>query len=137
MQGTNPFIVYPDLRENKRMFGEDIYKSSARDKMVRELLKRGAEIVILKYGNLNYLVATKDEMWEGEVSLDKSSIMIGIRDAVLAGFIYRYLEKQSLGEALKYGLGAGLSTSKNKMNHPNSKKEVEEFLLMAKVRKVK
>jgi len=136
MQDTQTYIVYPDLRESKRMFGLDIYKADTRKKMADELLKLGAEIVILKYGNLNYLVATKNECWEGEIELGESAIMIGIRDAVLAGFIYQYQATKNLGEALKYGLGAGRSAAKNKMNYPASKKEVEEFLLMAKVRKV-
>jgi len=136
MQDTQTYIVSPDLRESKHMFGLDIYKADARSKMVAEFLKRGAEIVILKYGNLNYLVATKDECWEGEIELGESAVMIGIRDAVLAGFIYQYQATKNLGEALKYGLGAGRSAAKNKMNYPASKKEVEEFLLMAKVRKV-
>lgn len=136
MQGTNIFIVSPDLRETKRMFGEDIYNAKARLKMAKELHNRGAEIVILKYGNLNYLVADKQEIWEGEIELGQSAVMIGIRDAVLAGFIHKYQETEKIGEALKYGLGSGRSAAKNKMNYPNSKKEVEEFLLMAKVRKV-
>lgn len=135
MDHTHTFIVYPDLRENKRMFGEDIYKAEARRKMTAELLKRGAEIVILKYGNLNYVVATKDESWDGEIELGETPVMIGIRDAVLAGFMHKYLATKNIGESLKYGLGAGRSTAKNKMNYPNSKKEVEEFFMMAKVRK--
>lgn len=136
LEGTNTYIVYPDLRENKQMFGLDIYDAKARLKMVEELRKRKVEIIILKYGNLNYLVANKDEIWEGEIELEKESIMIGVRDAVLAGFIHNYMSSANLGEALKHGLGSGKSAAKNIRNHPNSKKEVEEFLLMAKVRKV-
>ncbi len=136
MYGTDPFIIYPDLREHKRMFDLDIYDPKARQQIVNKLLETGAEIVMLKYGNLNYIVATKTEIWEGEIDLEEHSVLIGVRDAVLAGFIHKYMGKESIGEALKYGLGAGRSSAKNKMNHPNSKKEVEEFLLMAKVRKV-
>ncbi|MEE8637971.1 MAG: PfkB family carbohydrate kinase [Candidatus Margulisiibacteriota bacterium] len=136
MYDTNPFLVYPDLRENKSMFGLDIYNPEARLKIANKLLEIGVEIVMLKYGNLNYVVATRSEMWEGQIDLEETSVMIGVRDAVLAGFIHKYLEKENIGEALKYGLGAGRSSAKNRMNYPNSKNEVEEFLLMAKVRKV-
>jgi 1-phosphofructokinase family hexose kinase len=136
MQGTKTFIINPDLRESKHLFGLDIYKAEARVKMARELIKRGAEIVFLKYGNLKYFVSAKDESWDGEIDLPATSIMIGIRDAVLAGFVHKYLASGNLGEALKYGLGAGRSTAGNKMNYPNSKKEVDEFFLMAKARKV-
>jgi len=136
MPGTALFMVAPDLRENKSMYGLDIYDAGARIKISRKLLDLGVEIVILKYGNLNYLVATREETWDGEIDLEDKSIMIGVRDAVLAGFIHKYLEKLNLGEALKYGLGAGRSAARNRMNYPNSKKEAEEFLMMAKVRKV-
>jgi tagatose 6-phosphate kinase len=135
-QGTKQYMVYPDLRETKRMFGLDIYDPQARLKIAKELLARGAEIVLLKFGNLNYLVATANEMWEGEIDLGEFRVMIGIRDAVLAGFIHKYLEDSDLAQALKYGLAAGRSTARNKKNYPNSKKEVEEFLPLAKVRKV-
>ena len=136
MYGTNAFLIYPDLRENKSMFGLDIYQADARKKIAKKLLEIGTEIVILKYGNLNYMAATREEMWDGEIELEEKSIMIGVRDAVLAGFIHKFLEKRNLGEGLKYGLGAGRSAAKNKRNYPNSKTEAEEFLMMAKVRKV-
>ncbi|MFC1496158.1 PfkB family carbohydrate kinase [Candidatus Margulisiibacteriota bacterium] len=136
MPGTASFLIYPDLRENKKMFNEDIYKPNSRKKIIEQLLNFGVKIVLLKYGNLNYLVATENELWEGEIELGETSIMIGIRDAVLAGFMHKYLESNNLGEALKYGLGCGCSAAKNQRNYPNSKKEAEELLLGAKVRKV-
>lgn len=136
MYDTNPFLLDPDLRESKSMFGLDIYNAEARLKIVRKLLETGAEVILLNYGNLKYLTATKDELWEGEIDLEEKSILIGVRDAVLAGFIHKYLEKRELSAALKYGLGAGRSTASNKMNYPNSKKEAEEFALLAKVRRV-
>lgn len=136
MEGNRIFIAHPDLREGKKMFDKDIYKADGRDYIIEELHKRGAEIVLLKYGNLNYVVSNGQEKWDGEIELGESRIMIGIRDAVLAGFIFKFLETDSLGEALKYGLGAGRSAALNKRNYPNSKKEIEEFELLAKVRKV-
>jgi tagatose 6-phosphate kinase len=136
MQGTKQFIVYPDLRENKTMFGKDIYDPQARLEMIKELRKKDVEIIILKFGNLNYIVASKDEIWEGEIELGDCTVMIGVRDAFLAGFIHKHLEKDNLGESLKYGLGAGRSAALNNRNHPKSKQEVDEFYLMAKVRKV-
>ena len=136
MQGTKQFIVYPDLRENKSMFGKDIYDAKDRLEIIKELRKKDIEIIILKFGNLNYIVASKDEIWEGDIELGDCTVMIGVRDAFLAGFIHKYMEKESIGEALKYGLGAGRSAALNNRNHPKSKEEVEEFNLMAKARKV-
>jgi 1-phosphofructokinase family hexose kinase len=136
LDGISNFIVCPDLRETCRLFGEDLCKMEERQKAARELLSKGAEIAVLNYGNLKYFVAKGGEAWEGEIEVGKSNVMIGVRDGMLAGFIHNYLETNSLGEALKYGLGAALSTARNKMNYPNSKNEAEELRLMAKVRKV-
>ena len=130
------FIVKPDLRESKTMFGQDIFQESSRRQIAKELVKRGAELVLLKHGNLGYTVASSTEVWHGELELEPESVMVGIRDAVLAGFIANYLKTTDLGQALKYGLGAGRSAAKNVRNYPNSKAEIEEFGLMAKVRKV-
>jgi tagatose 6-phosphate kinase len=136
MQGTKQFIVYPDLREDKSMFGKNIYDPKARLKMIEELRKKDVEIIILKFGNLKYLVASKNEIWEGEVELGECTVMIGVRDAFLAGFIHKYREKENLEEALKYGLGSGRSAALHNRNHPKSKEQIEEFFLMAKARKV-
>ncbi|MFH1541470.1 MAG: PfkB family carbohydrate kinase [bacterium] len=137
MKGNKAFIAMPDLRENKHLYGEHVCKEGTCRGAGEELIAKGAEIVILKYGNLKYFVITKDEIWDGEIELGKASVMIGIRDAMLAGFISKYRKTQNIGEALKYGLGAGRSAAQNTRNYPNSIKEVEEFVLMAKVKKVK
>ncbi len=62
--------------------------------------------------------------------------MLGVRDGLLAGFIHNYMKTNNIGEALKFGLGAALSTSRSKMNYLNSKKQAEELCLMANVRKI-
>ena len=134
--GISPFLVCPDLRESGTVYGIDIKDEKTCQEAAAGLFDKGAEIVLLNYGLLKYYAAAKGEAFAGETELDESTVMIGVDDSVLAGFVYKYLETKKIGEALKYGLGAGLSTSKNRMNYPASKNEVEELLLMAKVRKV-
>jgi 1-phosphofructokinase family hexose kinase len=136
LDGTEMFILCPDLREDRRIFGEDLTNPKSRPLVAEKLLNKGAEIVILNYGNLSYLVAKKDEAWEGEIETGEKPIMIGVQDGLLAGFMHSYLKTNNIGEALKHGLGTAFSTSRNKMSYPNSKKETEELRLMAKVRKV-
>jgi len=95
------------------------------------------EIVILKYGDLCYFVAKKDEAWEGEIGIEGSNvIMLGVRDGMLAGFIHNYLKTNDIGEALKFGLGVALSTAQNKMSYLHSKKQAEELCVKAKLRKI-
>jgi 1-phosphofructokinase family hexose kinase len=136
LDGTSLFMVCPDLRAGCCIFGKDLSKPEARTSATQQLFEKGAEIVILNYGDLRYSVAKKDEAWEGEIEVGKSPIMIGVQDGLLAGFIHNYTQTNNIGEALKYGLGTAYSTSRNKMNYPNSKQEAEELRLMAKVRKV-
>lgn len=134
---TSLFILCPDLRETCCIFGEDVCNPESRLKTAQWLLNKEAEVVILKYGDLGYFVAKKDEAWEGEVGIEGSNvIMLGVRDGMLAGFIHNYLKTNDIGEALKFGLGAALSTAQNKMNYLHSKKQAEELCLMAKVRKI-
>ena len=137
LDSASLFIVCPDLRETCYIFGQDVCNLASRPKAAQQLLDEGAEIVILKYGNLCYFVAKKDEAWEGEIEVGGSNvIMLGVRDGMLAGFIHNYMQTDDIGEALKFGLGAALSTARNKMNYLNSKKQAEELSLMAKVRKL-
>ncbi len=137
LAGTSLFIVCPDLRETCYIFGEDLCNAASRHKAAQWLLNKGAEIVILKYGDLCYFVAKKDEVWEGEIGIEGSNvIMLGVRDGMLAGFIHNYLKTNDIGEALKFGLGVALSTAQNKMSYLHSKKQAEELCVMAKLRKI-
>jgi 1-phosphofructokinase family hexose kinase len=131
------FILYPDLRETCRIFGEDVCNPESRPKTAQWLISKGAEIVILKYGNLGYFVAKRNEAWQGEIEIEGSNvIMLGVRDGMLAGFIHNYLKTNDIGKALKFGLGVALSTAQNKMNYLHSKNRAEKLCLMAKVRKI-
>ncbi|MFH1683376.1 MAG: PfkB family carbohydrate kinase [Candidatus Margulisiibacteriota bacterium] len=134
--GTKLFIVNPDLRGCESLLGKNVCEIGLRPQISQELIEKGAEIVILNSESFKYTVANKDEVWEGEIEPGEAPNKLGVRDSLLAGFIHNYLQTQNLGEALKYGLGAALSTARNKLNCPNSKNETEELLLMAKVRKV-
>jgi len=136
MEGTSLFIVNPDLRGCETILGKNICEAGMIRQVARELTGKGAEIAILNSHSFEYTVASKDEVWEGEIESGPTPNKLGVRDSFLAGFIHNYLIMRNLGEALKYGLGVALSTARNKMNYPNSKKEAEELRLMAKVRKV-
>lgn len=136
MVGTKLFIVNPDLRGCESLLGKNVCELSLRPEISQDLIRKGAEIVILNTESFKYTVANKDEVWEGEVEPGQAPNKLGVRDSLLAGFIHNYMRSQNLGEALKYGLGAALSTARNKLNRPNSKQEAEELRLMTKVRKV-
>jgi 1-phosphofructokinase family hexose kinase len=136
LDGTDIFILNPDLRGCENILGKNICEVKLLPQIAKELIGKGVEIVILNNSSFNYMVANKNEIWEGEIEPGKSPIKIGVRDSLLAGFIHNYQTSKNLGEALKYGLGAALSTARNKLNYPNSKAEAEELRLMAKVRKV-
>ncbi len=136
MNGTKLFIVNPDLRGCENIMGKNICELKLRPQIAKELLDLGAEIVILNSESFKYTVANKDTLWEGEIEPGEAPNKLGVRDGLLAGFLHNYLATSNLGEALKYGLGAALSTAKTKYNHPTSKGDVEELRLMAKVRKV-
>lgn len=137
--GAKVFILNPDMRGCEDLCGKNVCEIEMRPPVARELfINKGAEMVILNSHSFEYTVVSKDEAWHGEIEPGKSANKLGVRDSLLAGFIHNYLKTNNIGEALKYGLGAVLSTARHKehRNHPNSKSEVEELRLMAKVRKV-
>ena len=135
---TKLFIVNPDLRECSDLFCKNMKNAEVRKQVAKEVLDKGAEIILFNYETFKYFVATKNETWEGEIEPDKGEnlVLIGTRDGMLAGFLKKYLEEQNVSSALKFGLATALSTAKNKLNYPNSKEEVEALVSKAKVRKV-
>ena len=135
---TDLFIINPDLRGCKDFLCKNMDNANTRKEAAKEILNKRVEIIMFNYDRFKYLVATKKEIWEGNIEPDKNEklIRIGTRDGMLAGFIHKYLATENLSEALKYGLAAALSTARNKLNYPNSKKEVDQLVSKAKVRKV-
>lgn len=133
---TKIFIVNPDLRGCDTIMGKNICEPNMIPNIAKDLIANGTEIAILNSHSFGYTVASKEETWEGDIDPGKNPNKLGVRDALLAGFIYNYQSTNKVGEALKYGLGVALATARSKLNYPTSKKEAEELLLMAKVRKV-
>jgi 1-phosphofructokinase family hexose kinase len=130
------FIVKPDVREKKRLFGNDLGDEKVRMGVVDDLLSKGSEIVILNYRKLNYLVASKSERYDGGIEYEESGVLIGVQDGMLAGFLHNYLKTGNIEDAFKYGLAAGLATERGKKNFPESRDQVEKLLPLCKVRKV-
>jgi len=130
------FIVKPDVREKKLLFGKQLGDESVRMQLIKDLLGKGSEIVILNYKKLSYLVATKNGIFDGGIEVEKSGVLIGVQDAMLAGFLHSYLGCQKIEEAFRYGMAAGLATERGSRNYPTSRAEVEKLLPLFKIRKV-
>ena len=130
------FIIKPDVREKKYLFGKDLHNAKARMEIVEELQSKGAEVVILNYSKLNYLVLSRGEAYEGGIEVEEKGILIGVQDGMLAGFIHNYLSTGSIADAFRYGLASGLATERSKMNYPDSREHVEKLLSLFKIRKV-
>jgi len=130
------FIIKPDVREKKVLFGNDLGDKKVRMQVAMDLIGKGAEIVILNYSKLNYLVLGKGEAYEGGIEAEEAGILIGVQDGMLAGFMHNYLSIGDVAQAFKYALAAGLATERSKMNYPASRKDVEKLLSLSKIRKV-
>ncbi len=130
------FIIKPDVRERKRIFGKDLGDADVRMQVAKDLRKNGTEVVILNYSKLNYLVIGEEGAYEGGIECEERGILIGVQDGMLAGFLHNYLSTGSIAEAFKYALAAGLATERSKMNYPTTKAQVEKLLPKCKIRKV-
>jgi len=130
------FIVKPDVREKKILFGRDLGDPDVRMAVAKDLRSKGAEMVILNYSKLNYLVVGDGEIYEGGIECEECGILIGVQDGMLAGFINGYLSEGNIEDAFKIGLASGLATERSKVNYPTSKTQVERLLSTSKIRKV-
>jgi len=130
------FIVKPDVREKKVLFGKELGSPEVRLGLAREMQKSGAEVVILNYRKLHYLVAAGGEFYEGGIEAEQSGVLIGVQDGMLAGFMHSYLKSGNIEDAFKYALAAALATERSKVNYPTSGQDIERLLPSCKVRKV-
>ena len=130
------YIVKPDVREKKILFGKELGDKAVRMGVVKDLKSKGAEVVILNYKKLNYLVAVGGEFYEGGIKAEEHGLLIGVQDGMLAGFIHNYLKSGNAAESFKYALASGLATERSALNYPTSMSEVEKLLSSCEVRRV-
>jgi fructose-1-phosphate kinase PfkB-like protein len=111
-----PHIVKPDTREQRRVAGKEVVTRESIVDAGRQIVEHGgAELVIISHEVTGDVAVSKDAVWEikSEVPTAELKNLIGADDIFLAGILFKLVQDEPLGQALRFGLAAGLASAES------------------------
>ncbi|MFB6290249.1 MAG: 1-phosphofructokinase family hexose kinase [Candidatus Bipolaricaulia bacterium] len=110
---AGPYLIKPDIRERKEVMGERLTDSKSIIDVGRKILDFGTEYVLLSHGLTGDILISEDSIWELEANRDQLTVRnrVGAGDSLIGGIIYQLEEGQSVPEAVRYGLAAGMAST--------------------------
>lgn len=109
---AGPFLIKPDIRERKKVMGEKLTDSQSIIDVGKKILSYDTDYVLLSHGLTGDILISKDKNWDLEANRDKLEIKnrVGAGDSLVGGIVYQLEQGNSVPEAVKYGLAAGMAS---------------------------
>lgn len=109
---AGPFFIKPDIREQKKVMGEEITDSRSIIEVGKKMLNYDTKYVLLSHGLTGDILVSKNKYWYLEANRDELVVRnrIGAGDCLIGGIIYQLEKGKSVPEAVKYGLAAGMTS---------------------------
>ena len=108
---TPPWAVKPNLDEVQELLSRTIETAQEERRAVRDILKRGVEVVILSCGARGAYFGTTDGIWFVASPPVQEVSPVGSGDALVGAFCARLLETDDLLEAARWGVAAGAANA--------------------------
>ncbi|MBO8161501.1 MAG: 1-phosphofructokinase family hexose kinase [Thermosipho sp. (in: Bacteria)] len=132
-----PFVLKPDFRREKKLFGEDLKTEQDYIDAGKEIIRYGVKMAVLSY-KIDYdIVVTNDGVWfvKPLVGVEHAHLL-GTGDTYMAAMIYKYLETNDLVEIAKYGYAAALAKTWYKRKIPPTFEDIEKAMEKFKIERV-
>lgn len=102
-----PYLVKPNLRELMEITGRDIKGRSEIIDAAKEILRMGAENVLVSLAEDGALFVNRDEVIMSHAPKGYVVTSVGAGDSMIAGFLFSIFRGESNVEALRSGVAAG------------------------------
>ncbi|MDO5018395.1 MAG: 1-phosphofructokinase [Lagierella massiliensis] len=107
-----PFLIKPNDEELGGLFSVNIKNDADVVFYAKKLQKMGAQNILISLGSKGAILLTEDnKIYKGKAPNGKLVNSVGAGDSMVAGFLYGYLMKNSMIEALKYGISSGSASA--------------------------
>jgi 1-phosphofructokinase len=106
-----PFLIKPNHHELGDLFNTKITSCDEVIPYGKELIKNGAQNVIVSLAGKGAVLITKDTAIIASVPKGKVQSSVGAGDSMVAGFIATYAKTKSLEEAFRYSVATGSATA--------------------------
>jgi 1-phosphofructokinase family hexose kinase len=124
---ASPFFVKPDVREQAVVAGLPAYTEEDIVQAGRYVIDQGVEGCLISHDITGDFLVTRDGMWElrSRVSLSQLKSLVGADDALVAAMLARMVAGDSLLDAAKFGLAAGIAYAESEPKLCPSQQAVE------------
>ncbi|NHM29373.1 1-phosphofructokinase [Neobacillus terrae] len=106
-----PLLIKPNHHELGELFETTISTKEEAIYFGRELLKKGAQNVIVSLAEKGAVFLNNEITYSAEVPAGEVKSSVGAGDSTVAGFLAKYQETRNFAEAFKYGVASGSATA--------------------------
>jgi 6-phosphofructokinase 2 len=110
---TCPWMIKPNRQEAEGLLQRRLTTRASRIRAVQQLLRYGAEIVVLSLGAEGALLGrrTMTEIWWARPPLVRVRSAVGAGDALVGGFLYQWTRRPHMIEAFRFGVACGTASA--------------------------
>ena len=108
---AGPYLVKPNIHELEEFCGRTFENHDEIIKGAREIMKMGAENVIVSMGGQGSMLVTKEDVYIGNVPKGILRNSVGAGDSMVGGIVAKLYENRGLVEAYQFGIGSGSATA--------------------------
>ena len=110
---AKPWLIKPNRPETEELLKKRIKNREEMLWAIRQLLKKGPQIVIISLGNEGALMASKDQagVWFAKAPKVKVDSPVGCGDSLVGGLLSAWLRHRNLVEAFRMGVACGSATA--------------------------
>ncbi len=107
----SPDVIKPNVHELSRLSGQDLKNIQQIIQTAQHYCEQGIRTVLVSMGARGILLVGKDERYLAVPPKVEVVNTIGAGDSAIAGFVFGYVNGQTLQEALVYAVAAGTATT--------------------------
>ena len=129
---AKPFLIKPNLWELERLVEGKIDSLTKLKNTCEKLLNFGISIILLTLGEKGAVLFSKGKKVYAKPPKVKLESDVGCGDAFLAGFLYKFSQKEKLEKCLKFAVASGTAKAMKKGTSMPTKNEVLKLVKKVK-----
>lgn len=130
---TPPWCVKPNLDEAQELLNRVIATPQDERRAVRDILKRGVEVVILSCGARGAYFGTSQGIWFAQAPQVREVSPVGSGDSLVGAFCAKFMETGDLLLSARWGIAAGSANAAQSASAFISVNEIEPLLGEVKI----
>lgn len=108
---AKPFLIKPNQEELEDILGRKLNSIEEIVEAAKELMKRGAENVMVTLGGAGALLVTPEKVYRGTFPKVEIKNTVGSGDSTVGGFAHALSQGKDLAECFKLGIACGTTNA--------------------------